>query len=106
MSKDCETYFLLSTPYSGVSKTGEEAKFVRIATNIALHITLASSEDTEATAGRILPPYMVIEYETVSQRDKRMALSFQVIYHADILQVRLMAQRAGRMIYVMAKIIC
>ena len=55
-------------------------------------MSLASSVDAEAVAGRILPPYVEIEYKTLDRekdrdKDTQIVLSFQVIYHANITQV-------------------
>ena len=46
----------------------------------------------EAAAGRILPPYMEIEYRTLGREEdfdqnKRIPMSFKFIYHANISQV-------------------
>lgn len=77
---------------------GEEMKmadFVKVATSITLQVSLASSVDSKASAGRILPPYIDVEYQTLTyqenyEKNTPVALSFQIIYHANVSQVRML----------------
>ena len=62
---------------------------MKVATKIILHVTLASSEDSSgdaSIAGRILPPYLEIEYKTLGP-DEKVTLSFEVAYHSNVSQV-------------------
>ena len=41
----------------------------------------------DANAGRILPPYMEIEYTTIGEQNAVVPIKFEIAYHANISQV-------------------
>ena len=47
----------------------------------------SSVSNDDANAGRILPPYVEIEYTTIGEQNAVVPIKFEIAYHANISQV-------------------